>query len=154
MMRFAMFLLLLGITSVANCVVEVVEFSDHSLKERYYALIAELRCPKCQNQNLADSNSPISKDLRQQIHKLLEEGRTDTEIADYLTARYSDFILYKPKVSSRTWLLWLGPLVVFVGSLVFVLLGLRSKPDNETVPLSSDEELLIDMLLKSREEPE
>ena len=67
---------------------EVVEFSDESLRARYQQLIQELRCPKCQNQSLADSNSPISQDLRAQVQQLLEEGMTDKEIKEYLKARY------------------------------------------------------------------
>ena len=78
---------------------EIVEFSDESLRGRYQQLIQELRCPKCQNQNLADSNAPISQDLRAQVQGLLEEGMSDRQIKDYLKARYSDFILYRPEVN-------------------------------------------------------
>jgi cytochrome c-type biogenesis protein CcmH len=96
---------------------EVVEFSDESLRARYQQLIQELRCPKCQNQSLADSNSPISQDLRAQVQQLLEEGMTDKEIKEYLKARYSEFILYRPEVNQNTWLLWAAPIL-------FVICGL------------------------------
>lgn len=94
----------------------MVEFSDESLRVRYQQLIQELRCPKCQNQNLADSNAPISLDLRAQVQELLEQGMSDREIKDYLSARYSDFILYRPDVNKTTWLLWGAPVL-------FMLLG-------------------------------
>ena len=98
---------------------EVVEFSDESLRSRYQNLVQELRCPKCQNQNLADSNSPISKDLRREIQRMLEEKMTDREIKNYLKSRYSEFILYRPEVNKNTWLLWGSPvLVVLFGVLI------------------------------------
>jgi len=107
---------------------EVVAFSDESLRPRYQQLIEELRCPKCQNQNLADSNSPISNDLRAQVQRLLEEGMSDQQIKDYLVARYSEFILYRPEVNQSTWLLWGSPIVfVLMGLLVVYRLYFRSR---------------------------
>jgi cytochrome c-type biogenesis protein CcmH len=80
-------------------------------------LLRELRCLVCQNQDLSDSNAPLAKDLRQEVHNLVKEGKADSEIVGYLTARYGDFILFKPPVKAVTALLWFGP--VF-----FLLLGL------------------------------
>ena len=108
---------------------EVVEFSDESLRSRYQDLVEELRCPKCQNQNLADSNSPISKDLRREIQRMLEEKMSDREIKDYLKSRYSEFILYRPEVNKNTWLLWSSPvLVVLLGGLILARLRRQAKP--------------------------
>lgn len=109
---------------------EIVEFSDESLRGRYQQLIQELRCPKCQNQNLADSNAPISQDLRAQVQSLLEEGMSDRQIKDYLKARYSDFILYRPEVNKTTWLLWAAPvLFMFIGVWVaFSLYRQKNRP--------------------------
>jgi len=108
---------------------EVVEFSDESLRSRYQDLVEELRCPKCQNQNLADSNSPISKDLRREIQRMLEEKMSDRQIKDYLKSRYSDFILYRPEVNKNTWLLWGSPvLVVLLGGLILVRLRRQATP--------------------------
>lgn len=80
-------------------------------------LLKNLRCLVCQNQDLADSNAELAKDLRMQVYKLVKEGKTDTEINDYLSARYGDFVLFKPPVKSLTLLLWFGPFI-------FLLLGL------------------------------
>ena len=80
-------------------------------------LLKELRCLVCQNQDLADSNASLAKDLRQQVYELVKEGQSDTEIIQYLTDRYGDFILFNPPVKSITLLLWFGPLL-------FLLLGL------------------------------
>ena len=76
---------------------------------RYHALIDELRCLVCQNQTIAESNAPLAADLREQVRTQIAAGRTDAEIIEYVTARYGDFVLYRPPFKARTWLLWLGP---------------------------------------------
>ena len=95
-------------------VIETYEFSSEELRERYRVLTNELRCPKCQNQNIADSNAPIAKDLRQQLHQQLHAGRSDAEITEYMVQRYGDFVLYRPRWSGLTLLLWLAPLLFLV----------------------------------------
>jgi cytochrome c-type biogenesis protein CcmH len=83
-------------------------------------LLKDLRCLVCQNQDLADSNAALAKDLRAQIYQLVQDGKTDTEINEYLTARYGDFILFKPPVKGATLLLWFGPfLFLLLGFLIF-----------------------------------
>mgnify|MGYP001489311744 CR=1 FL=1 len=96
--------------SIAFGLDDLVEFSDPLLRERYDQLTWELRCPKCQNQNLADSNSPISLDLKDEIHHLLERGLSNQEIKSHLTSRYSDFILYRPQVNKTTSILSGSPI--------------------------------------------
>lgn len=118
-----LFCLLCTVATLARAGIEVVDFSRPELRERYQGLIAELRCPKCQNQNLADSNSPISIDLRNQVRLLLEEGMTNKEIKAELVSRYSEFILYRPEVNSATAVLWgLPPLLLLIGvAMLFVI---------------------------------
>jgi cytochrome c-type biogenesis protein CcmH len=82
---------------------------------RYNALINELRCLVCQNQSIAESNAPLAADLREQVRTQIAAGKSDAEIADYVTARYGDFVLYRPPFKARTWLLWLGPFVLLLG---------------------------------------
>jgi cytochrome c-type biogenesis protein CcmH len=129
--------------------VDVVDFSDESLRPRYQQLIVELRCPKCQNQNLADSNSPISVDLRRQVQRLLEEGKSNTEIKTYLSDRYSDFILYRPQVKQNTWALWIAPIILLLlGLLILFRIFQRQKttaPDKAPVS-SQDQERLRELL--------
>ena len=97
------------------------------MRERYDQLTWELRCPKCQNQNIADSNSPISLDLKDEIHHLLERGLSNKEIKAHLTSRYSDFILYRPQVNKTTSLLWGSPiLILFIGGWLVFRLSRRS----------------------------
>jgi cytochrome c-type biogenesis protein CcmH len=126
MRLMALFTLFLSSLVVAST--EVVEFSDESLRPRFQQLVEELRCPKCQNQNLADSNSPISQDLRREIQRMLEQQMTDQQIKDYLKSRYSEFILYRPEVNKSTWLLWGSPAVILLLGLLIALRHNRQKP--------------------------
>ena len=98
---------LLGLTLSlgAHAAIDTYEFQDEGARNRYRTLTEELRCPKCQNQNIADSDAPIAKDLRNEIHRMLGEGKSDDEIVDFLVARYGDFVHYKPPINERTWLL-------------------------------------------------
>ena len=131
----------------------LIDFSEESLRHRYEKLILELRCPKCQNQNLADSNSPISVDLRRQIHILLEEGKGDEEIKDYLVARYSKFILYRPVLDRTTWFLWLAPfiLILFASSAALIMQRKHEADSDdlkvENLPISEQDKDRLDRLL-------
>ncbi|PJD96899.1 MAG: cytochrome C biogenesis protein [Legionella sp.] len=83
-------------------------------------LLKNIRCLVCQNQDLADSNAPLAKDLRLQVYHLVQEGKTDSEINDYLVSRYGDFVLFKPPLKTLTWMLWFGPLFfLFIGLFIF-----------------------------------
>ncbi|MEA9725971.1 cytochrome c-type biogenesis protein [Xanthomonas campestris] len=95
---------------------------------RFHALTAELRCVQCQNQSLADSNAQIAHDLRREVLALMHEGRSDAQIRQFLVARYGEFVLYRPQVESRTWLLWFGPLLVLLlgGTAVALVVRRRS----------------------------
>jgi len=89
-------------------------FDDPELQARYDKIIAEVRCLKCQNQTIKDSNAFLAADLRREIRRLLEEGKSDTEIYDFLVARYGDFALYRPRTSGRTLILWIAPMLFLV----------------------------------------
>lgn len=112
-MRYLLLFLLSLLISVLNAE-QLITFSDDAYLKRYQNLLEELRCPKCQNQNLADSNAPISNDLKEEIQRLLEQGLDDKDIKRALTERYSDFILYDPKFNKNTYFLWLAPFIVLL----------------------------------------
>lgn len=112
-------------------------FDDPAMEARYKSLIAELRCPKCLNTNLAGSDAPIAVDLRRAVRRLLDEGKTDKEILAFLHERYGDFVLYDPPFKASTALLWLLPVILLVvGAFVVVNMGQR----REGVVLTEDEE--------------
>jgi cytochrome c-type biogenesis protein CcmH len=93
-----------------------LRFTNPAEEQRFHALVTELRCVMCQNQSLADSNAQIAHDLRREVLTLMRQGKNDDQIRDYLVARYGEFVLYKPRVEERTWLLWFGPaLLLLVG---------------------------------------
>ncbi|CAD0329187.1 cytochrome c-type biogenesis protein [Xanthomonas hortorum] len=101
-----------------------LRYASAEEEARFHALTAELRCVQCQNQSLADSNAQIAQDLRRKVLALMHEGRSDTQIRQFLVARYGEFVLYRPRVESRTWLLWFGPLLVLLlggGAVVLVV---------------------------------
>jgi cytochrome c-type biogenesis protein CcmH len=91
------------------------------------ALVLELRCLVCQNQTIADSHADLAQDLRRQVREMLVRGDSDQQILDYMTARYGDFVLYRPPVKSTTALLWYGPAVLLVGGLAALVVVLRRR---------------------------
>ncbi len=96
-------------------------FEDPAQQERYERIIAEVRCVTCQNQNIKDSNAFIAADLRREIRRLMMEGKSDTEIADFLVTRYGDFVLYRPRATGKTLILWIAPfLLLLVGGFAIV----------------------------------
>ncbi|OOG58256.1 cytochrome C biogenesis protein [Rhodanobacter sp. B05] len=107
--------------------IEPMPFANHAQELRFQHLTQQLRCPMCQNETLADSNAPIARDLRNQIFKLMQQGRSDDEIKQYLVARYSDYILYNPPLKTGTVLLWFGPLLILLGGGGVVLVALRKR---------------------------
>ena len=143
--------LLLALVGVAHAAIDTYEFASEAERARYRQLTEELRCPKCQNQNIADSDAPIAMDLRAEIYRKLEAGDSNAQIIDYLVARYGDFVLYKPPVTSRTLLLWYGPAALLVGGfmLVGVIVLRRRKAGVEvSTGLSSDEQQRLAQLLE------
>jgi len=131
--------------------VETFAFKDDVTKVRFQTLTKELRCPKCQNQDLADSNSPIAADLRKQIYAQLTQGRSDQEIVDYMVARYGEFVLYRPRVTSLTYVLWFGPILALLLGAVIVVLILRSRNNKKEEPaLTSTEQDKVSALLNKK----
>ena len=152
-MRCLLITLLLLVILPANAVIETYEFSDPSLQRRYASLSQELRCPKCQNQNIADSNAPISRDLRAILYAQLEAGATDDEILDYMVARYGEFVRYRPAVDSATAWLWYGPLVLLLVAVVSVFWVVRGRASGPADPQVNAEALaaLRERLAKQEE---
>ncbi|MEE2764809.1 MAG: cytochrome c-type biogenesis protein [Pseudomonadota bacterium] len=132
----------------ASAVVEGYKYQFDSEEEvqRFNGLAEVLRCPKCQNQNLADSNAPVASDMREKVYELMLEGQSDDQIVDYLVARYGDFVHYKPPVRAETWLLWFGPLIAFLIGLL-VLRQLRRKQTVEQAqPLTEAERAQLERM--------
>ena len=118
-------LMLISVQAVAA--IDTYDFQDEDTRKRFQQLTEELRCPKCQNQNLADSNSPIAKDLRHEVYRMLDKGESDSEIADFMVARYGEFVLYKPRKDASTYVLWYGPFGLLLLGLIVVFAITRRK---------------------------
>lgn len=152
--RQALALALLLVAGSAVAVIETYDFSNPELESRYRQLSAELRCPKCQNQNIADSNAPISQDLRKLLYQQLEQGASDQEILDYMVARYGEFVRYRPRFSGATAILWLAPALLLLAAVVVVFLSLRSRRDTRTATtatLSDEDQQQLQALLDKTE---
>jgi len=133
--------------------VETFEFRDEVTKVRFQVLSKELRCPKCQNQNLADSNSPIAADLRRELYDLLQHGKADSEIINFMVSRYGEFVLYRPRLSSITYILWFGPALLILIGVIVVIIILRKKPaTKEDLVLSSQQQDKLQQLLNTNKE--
>ncbi|HYG41562.1 MAG TPA: cytochrome c-type biogenesis protein [Bordetella sp.] len=121
--------------------IDTYEFDSETQRARYRNLAEILRCPKCQNQNIADSNSPIANDLRAEIHRMLGEGQTNEQIIGFMVNRYGDFVLYKPPLDARTVFLWLGPAVLLLaGTAVLAVIVVRGRRAGATTGALSDAE--------------
>lgn len=140
-----------------SAAIDVYQFDDPEKEQRFQKLAFELRCPKCQNQNIADSNAEIAKDLRTKIQQMLVADKSDTEIVDYMVERYGDFVLYEPQVKPETYLLWFGPALFLVFGLIIVALIIRScktsyEDSNAHEPsLSGSEAKALKDLLKTKQ---
>ena len=157
--RLLLAALLASIMSMtAYAAIDVYDFDSIQQEAQYRGLIEELRCPKCQNQNLAGSDAPIAQDLKQKTYDLVKDGRSDGEIRSYMQERYGDFISYKPPVRPSTWILWFFPPLL----LVLLIAGWfwqtkrrqltargQSGPsvDHTTTPLSATEKAELQRLL-------
>lgn len=146
--------LILGFTLAlsVHAAVEVYDFTSDEGYARYQSLTYELRCPKCQNQNIADSDAPIAEDLRNEVFRLLSEGHDNREIIDYMVMRYGDFVRYRPAFNAQTAALWLAPGVFLfgaIGILVFMLIRRRGNDiAADQSQLSEAEQQQLQKLLK------
>ena len=155
MLRTFFILCVLCLSAVnSQAVVEAYQFDSEQQRQRYQSFIDDLRCPKCQNQNLAGSDSPIASDLRRELHDLLKNGMSDKEIVDFMVDRYGDYVLYNPRLQPNTWLLWFAPLaLLLVGGIVIALIVRRRRNTGapERTPLTETEQARLKALLKKAE---
>jgi cytochrome c-type biogenesis protein CcmH len=138
MRYFLLSIFLLG-AAVAHAAIDPYEFDNESQRERYQQFIDDLRCPKCQNQNLAGSDAPIAADLRQELRRLLKENKTDREIVDFMVARYGEFVLYDPPFDKKTAVLWLAPIGFLAIGLIVLMAIARRRATTVAAPAEHDD---------------
>jgi len=132
-------LLVFSTISYTAVAVEYRKFDQPEQEAAYKVLINELRCLVCQNQTIADSNAELAQDLRRQVYEMLQQGKSKDEIAEFMTQRYGDFVLYNPPFKAKTGLLWIGPIVFLVIGLVMLFLFTRRKRNAQNIKLTEDE---------------
>ncbi|MGY4106883.1 cytochrome c-type biogenesis protein [Aeromonas encheleia] len=138
----------------ARAAIDVYRFDSDAQEQTFRELTKELRCPKCQNQDIADSNAGLAKDLRDKTYQMVREGREKQEVVDYMVARYGNFILYDPPMMASTLILWLGPLLVIVIGATTVVVRSRRRPlaaKQTEGALSAQEQARLAALLKEEE---
>lgn len=156
MIRWLGVLMVSMLAPLALAAVDTFEFETEAQRQQFYQVSSELRCPKCQNQNIADSDAPIATDLRREVHRMVVEGSDDREILDFMVSRYGDFVRYKPALTPATVVLWFAPGILLLGGFVFLIVLLRRRQralrESATQHLSQDEQQRLQSLLEREED--
>lgn len=138
--------LLLG-TAQAGVTLEAFKFKTEAEEQHFKDLIEELRCLVCQNQSLLDSDAELAHDLRAEVYDMIQAGKSDEEIIEFLVARYGDFVLYKPPVKPSTYLLWFGPFVLLILAALLLMRSIRRQQNTPVDEISAEERERLDALL-------
>ena len=156
MIRWLGFLLALSLAPLTLAAIDTYEFETEAQRQQFYQVSSELRCPKCQNQNIADSDAPIAMDLRREVYRMVTEGKNDQQILDSMVSRYGDFVRYKPALTPATMVLWFAPAALLLGGFIFLLVLLRRRQhalrDTAAQHLSQDEQRRLQSLLEREED--
>ena len=149
--------LLLAVCGLASSicsagVFEARQFESTEQSDRYRNLTSELRCLVCQNQNIADSNADLAKDLRDKVYELIMVGKSDADIINFMVNRYGDFVLYRPPLKASTVVLWLSPFLVVVISLALLVRFIRRRRQTQPKPppLNAEQRLHSARLLAAK----
>ncbi len=115
------------------------DFADPVLQARYESITKELRCLVCQNETIADSNADLAIDLRREVHKMIADGKTDDEIKEFMLNRYGDFVLYKPRITGKTVILWGAPVLMLLFGVVAAARFIRKRAEEADIPTETDQ---------------
>ena len=130
-----LFLTALLFSSMAFSTIDALNFTSPQQESDYHQLTQSLRCPQCQNNNIADSNATIAVDMRGKVFELLQEGKSKNDVVDYMVARYGNFVTYDPPMTASTLVLWIAPLLLVLLGVVFLL---KRKPKAQSAVKSQD----------------
>ena len=133
-MRIVTLLIAMLASFASVAAIDVYEFENQQQEALFQQLTKELRCPKCQNQNIADSNAPLAQDLRKKAYELVKQGKDRDQVVDYMSARFGNFVTYDTRMTPATIFLWLGPLLFVLGGLAILVLKTRRNPNESAVP--------------------
>ncbi len=151
-MRNILMLVLCLLALPLPAVVEYHLFSDPQKEQAYQTLISELRCLVCQNQTIADSNADLAKDLRKQVYEMLQQGKSQQDVVDFMTQRYGDFVMYRPALTLKTSLLWLGPIGFLLIGIIVILVLVRHKKAASHTSLDPKQQTRLNEILQQGED--
>jgi len=151
MKRMIIALLALILTSQVWAAIDTWQFKDEAQEQAFREITSQLRCPKCQNNSIADSNAMIAADMRLKVYELMQQGKSKAQIVDYMVARYGNFVSYEPPVTAGTILLWLGPALFVVAGIGLLIVRSRRRGSPDAA-LSDEERQRLAALLKEGNE--
>ncbi|KOC89481.1 cytochrome c-type biogenesis protein [Winslowiella iniecta] len=137
----------------AFAAIDTWQFDSVEQEQQYRELTESLRCPKCQNNSIADSNAMIAADMRLKVYQLMKQGQNQQQITDYMVARYGNFVTYQPPLTLSTLILWAGPaLFVVMGALVIILRSRKRQPSQQRLD-AAEQQRLDELLKNNRKQP-
>lgn len=148
--KYLMLIAGLLLTTSVWAAIDTYHFSSVEQEDQYRQLTQSLRCPKCQNNSIADSSAMIAADMREKVYQLMEQGQSRQQIIDYMVARYGNFVTYEPPVTPSTLILWLGPLLFVIGGGVVIFLRAKRQPQATT--LSAEEQQRLAKVTADKEQ--
>lgn len=150
MMRILTFVAALLLSCSVLAAIDTYQFKDEAQEQQFRELTAQLRCPKCQNNSIADSNAMIASDMRQKVYELQQQGQSSRQIIDYMVARYGHFVTYEPPVTPGTIVLWLLPALFIIGGIIVVVRRTRKGAGSPTEPLDDLQQQRLRQLLSEK----
>ncbi|KEY60110.1 cytochrome c-type biogenesis protein [Serratia sp. DD3] len=151
-MRFSTWLMALFLSWNAFAAIDTYQFDSLEQEQQYRQLTEQLRCPKCQNNSIADSNAITAADMRTKVYELMQQGQSKQQIIDYMVARYGNFVTYDPPVTLATLILWIGPLLlVLIGGSVVILKARHRRGVEDKPELSDFDQQRLAGLLEERD---
>jgi cytochrome c-type biogenesis protein CcmH len=134
-------LLAVGLALAGNALAIDTErdFADPVLQSRYENITKELRCLVCQNETIADSNATLAVDLRREVHRMIADGKSDQQIKDFMLARYGDFVLYKPRLTGKNFLLWAAPALFLLFGVFAAVRFIRKRAEEADIATETDQ---------------
>ncbi|RUO37379.1 cystathionine gamma-synthase [Aliidiomarina shirensis] len=151
LLAVSIFSFMLGMNAWADN--EFYEFETAAQERQFNTLAGELRCPKCQNQTIADSDAPLAQDMRERVYQMIMEGKSNAEIIDFMKVRYGDFVHYRPPINKSTLILWLAPLAVIIIGALAVWFNVRHQR-SASAELTPEEEARMDEMFAKTDKAE
>ncbi|WP_040975453.1 cytochrome c-type biogenesis protein [Necropsobacter massiliensis] len=151
-------LLTFAISFAAAATIDALDFSSAQQEKDYQILTQELRCPQCQNNNIADSNATIAVDMRAKVFELLQEGKSKQDIVEYMVARYGNFVTYDPPLTVATVILWAAPAALIIFGIFFIVrrkpqrTATRTQCDTDNSALNAEQQRRLQALLNDKEQ--